>query len=139
MNSNADYTIANNTKYINMAESITSKTSDKTANIDLIIDYVVKHKYPEGASKNNKADMRTLSATYLAYSGQLYYSHKPDTASDDMAEQQRIVPSVHMGSSYRDTARSTGGHIRIHHTRAIIPEQSGCTAREGVCFEMRPL
>lgn len=72
-----------------MAESITSKTDlqcDKTANIDLIFDYVVHHEYSVGASKNIKANIRTLSAKYVACSGQLYYKHKSDKASGDISE-----------------------------------------------------
>jgi len=71
-----------------MAESITSKTDlqcDKIANSDLIFDYVVNHEYPV-ESKNINTIIRTLSAKYLACSGQLYYKHKSDKASGDISD-----------------------------------------------------
>ena len=41
----------------------------------------------------------------------------------DLAEQKRIVQSVHMGSGDSDTVCSIGGHIGIHRTRAKILEK----------------
>ena len=72
-----------------MTESITSTAylqCDKTANIDLIFDYVVNHEYPVEAPKNIKANIRTSSAKYDARSGQFDYKHKSDKASGDVSE-----------------------------------------------------
>jgi len=96
-----------------------------------MFDYVFNHEYTEGASKNIKPNIHTLFAKYVGRSGQLYYKHKSDKGSGvisellvirDLAQQQRIVQSVHMGSDDSDTACSNGGHIVIYHTRAKILE-----------------
>jgi len=52
-----------------MAESIPSIIDlqcDKTANIDLIFDFVANHEYSVAASKNIKTNIRTFSAKYVA-------------------------------------------------------------------------
>ena len=53
-------------------------------NVDIIFDYVVNKKYPSGASKNEKANLRRLSKKYVARSGQLYYKHNFERNSQNV-------------------------------------------------------
>ena len=63
-------------------------------NMDIIFDYVVNKKYPCGASKNEKANLRRLSKKYVARSGQLYYKHNFERNSQNVYREILVVRGV---------------------------------------------
>ena len=66
---------------MDIAEKVNKKKQDDTT-LQLIFDYVVKQKYPENTSRNQKANIRKQSKLYAAKSGQLYYKHSSGRKQD---------------------------------------------------------